>query len=158
MLVVVVGIYYENASRTRSDHSTAPVTPVGCTMVAGVSSYPPRSASHCSTRCISCHGSRGCPHTDKGRSPPGDQSSNLPTSISVSYHIRLAKASLSVVKNMLPARLLQGQSTLVVTTKKAAQNSTLDPNHFDGGCSRLSKYRKRDFDCLLSLLRCPSLL
>ena len=154
LMVLVVGIYYENASRTRSDHSTAPVTPVGCTMVAGVSSYPPRSASHCSTRCISCHGSRGCPHTAKGRSPPGDQSSNLPTSISVSYHTRLVKASLSVVKNMLPARLRQGQSTLVVTTKKAPQNSTLDPNHFDGGCSRLSKYRASLFKVSCCVMLC----
>ena len=79
LMVLVVGIYYENASRTRSDHSTAPVTPVGCTMVASVSSYTP---AYCSSAASLqhhamlhiCYPGAGVyrPPTKDG-SPPGDQ-------------------------------------------------------------------------------------
>ena len=56
-------------------------------------------------------------------------SSNLPTSISVSYQTIL-KANLSVVKNMLVCEavlvsLSQGQSTWMVTTKKILQTQFL---------------------------------
>ena len=77
VVVAVVGINYENVSR--SGHSTAPVTPVGCTMVASVSSYTP---AYCSSAASLqhhamlhiCYPGAGVyrPPTKDG-SPPGDQ-------------------------------------------------------------------------------------
>ena len=63
---------------SQGEHSTAPVTPVGCTVVASVSSYtPPPPLTYCSAS-LQHHMLHmalayvGCPPT-KGRSPPGDQ-------------------------------------------------------------------------------------
>ena len=68
-------------------------------------------------------------------------SSNLPTSISVSYQTIL-KANLSVVKNMLVCEavlvsLSQGQSTWMVTTKKDPANPISDPSHLSNSVKLL---------------------